>query len=592
MIKDLPELPVNVIELIHLADGYVSRGDRTTAISLYRDWLKLPNLPNQHLAFFSLAVLLSYEESFAEAESLFRHVLYQAPDLFLAHFNLGLLLEKQGRIEEAIMQWREALARPAIQDPRNREQAILMATNQGRLLETLRRFEEAETALGQSLRLNIDQSSVIYHWVHLRQKQCKWPTFDGLGRSLESTLRTSASALAMLSETDNPAEQLAAARRFTEQNIQLKPRRVPAHHRYRHERVRVGYLSSNFCMHAVSFLTVELFETHNRDRFEVYGFCFSPNDHSPHMQRVIQAFDHYHPVGHLTDEQIADFIQAQEIDILFDLQGLTSGARPHIVAMGAAPIQIAYLGFPGPSGLPYVDYVVADPFIFPEELKPHFTERPLYLKTLFQVSDSKRFPSSGKTRTDFGVPEDQFLFCAFNNNFKITPEVFETWMRILRRTPDTLLWLLSDNEWAEDNLQRAARAHGISPERLIFAPRVSPPDYLARFTVADVFLDTFPYNAGTTATDALWSGLPILTYSGHTYVSRMAGSLLNSAGLQDFITHSLAEYEDKAILFADRPELLRQARLSLQRQRQSGELFDTKRFTRELEDVLMGLMQS
>lgn len=343
-------------------------------------------------------------------------------------------------------------------------------------------------------------------------------------------------------------------------------------------------------MHAVSFLTVELFETHDRSRFEVYGFCFSPNDHSPHMQRVIQAFDHYLPVGHLTDEQIGDLIQSHEIDILFDLQGLTAGARPPIVAQGAAPIQIAYLGFPGPSGLPYVDYVVADPFIFPEELKPHFTEQPLYLKTLFQVSDSKRFPSSGKARADFAVPDDAFLFCAFNNNFKITPEVFETWMRILRRTPETLLWLLSDNEWAEDNLRRAARAHGISPERLIFAPRVAP-DYLARFAVADVFLDTFPYNAGTTATDALWSGLPILTCSGRTYVSRMAGSLLNSAGLQGFITGSLAEYEEKAVQLANHPEILHQARLSLQRQRQSGELFNTQRFTRELEEALLKLVQ-
>ncbi len=583
--------PDSIIDIISLADRLVSQGDNIAAIALYRDWLKQPDRTHTHLVFFSLAVLLAHEDSLAEAECLFRHVLHLDPDMFLAHFNLGLLLERQGRVDEAIDHWQITRERPAIHDPRNNEQATLIATNLGRLLEMQRRFDEAESALTHSLRLNIEQSSVIYHWVHLRQKQCKWPTFDGLGLRLQSVLRGSASALAMLSETDDPAEQLAAARRFTEQNIQLKPRRVPARQRYRHDRIRVGYLSSNFCMHAVSFLTVELFETHDRSRFEVYGFCFSPNDHSPHMQRVIQAFDHYLPVGHLTDEQIGDLIQSHEIDILFDLQGLTAGARPPIVALGAAPIQIAYLGFPGPSGLPYVDYVVADPFIFPEELKPHFTEQPLYLKTLFQVSDSKRFPSSGKTRADFAVPDDAFLFCAFNNNFKITPEVFETWMRILRRTPETLLWLLSDNEWAEDNLRRAARAHGISPERLIFAPRVAPPDYLARFAVADVFLDTFPYNAGTTATDALWSGLPILTCSGRTYVSRMAGSLLNSAGLQGFITGSLAEYEEKAVQLANHPEILHQARLSLQRQRQSGELFNTQHFTRELEEALLKLVQ-
>ncbi len=588
----MPSYPDNVIELINRADSLVSRGDRAAAIALYRDWLRQPDRTHTHLAFFSLGVLLAFENALTEAECIFRHVIHLMPDFSLARFNLGLLLERQGHIDAAIACWDEALARPELDDPRQAGQAVLLATNLGRLLEIQRRYAEAEDALSRSLRLDIQQHSVIYHWVHLRQKQCKWPTFDGLGLRLQPLLRGAASALAMLSETDDPAEQLAAAQRFTEQNIQLKPRRVPAHHRYRHDRIRIGYLSSNFCMHAVSFLTVELFETHDRSRFEIHGFCWSNPDQSAHMQRVVQAFDQYHPVGHLSDEQVADLIQAHEIDIVFDLQGLTSGARPPIVALGAAPIQIAYLGFPGPSGLPYVDYVVADPFIFPEALKPYFTEQPLYLPTLFQVSDSKRFPSSGKTRADFGVPDDAFLFCAFNNNFKITPEVFETWMRILRRTPDTLLWLLADNEWAEDNLCRAARAHGVSPERLIFAPRVAPPDYLARFAVADVFLDTFPYNAGTTATDALWSGLPILTCSGRTYVSRMAGSLLNSAGLQGFISGSLAEYEEKAVHLAHHPEILHQARLSLQRQRHSGELFNTPRFTRELEHALTELMQA
>ena len=583
-------VPDNIVEVIRLAEGFTQRGDLQSAMQLYRSWLQKPGLQNQHLGFFSLAVLCAMDNSLAEAESLFRHVVHLVPDFFLAHFNLGLLLERQGKTEEAIRQWQDALAMPGIDEPRNRDNAVLMATNLGRVLETLRRFEAAEEAMSRSLRMDISQGQVIYHWVHLRQKQCKWPTFDGLGHHLYQHLRGSASALAMLSETDDPAEQLAAARRFTEQNIQIQPRMVSPRHRYGHSRIRVGYLSSNFCMHAVSFLTVELFETHDRNRFEVHGFCFSHNDQSAHMQRVIRAFDHYHPVGHMTDDQVAEFIRAEEIDILFDLQGLTSGARPSIVARGAAPIQIAYLGFPGPSGLPYVDYVVADPFIFPEELKPYFTEKPLYLKTLFQVSDSRRFPSSGKTRADFGVPEGRFVFCAFNNNFKITPEVFETWMRILRRTPETLLWLLSDNEWAENHLRQAACAHGVSPDRILFAPRVSPPDYLARFAVADLFLDTYPYNAGTTATDALWMGLPILTLSGRTYVSRMAGSLLKSAELGPFISSNLQVYEEKAVRCVEQPELVRQARAELLQQRASGTLFNTQRFTRELEEALMGLM--
>jgi predicted O-linked N-acetylglucosamine transferase (SPINDLY family) len=257
------------------------------------------------------------------------------------------------------------------------------------------------------------------------------------------------------------------------------------------------------------------------------------------------------------------------------------------VARGPAPLQLTWLGLPGPTALPHVDHVVADPFIFPDALRAGFTEAPLYLPTLYQCSDSQRPIGRLPTRAELGLPEDAFVYCAFNNNFKFTPEMFECWMRILRQVPRSVLWLLEDNPWSRQNLQAAARAHGVDPARLLFAGRVLPADYLARFSVADLFLDTYPYNAGTTANDALWAGLPLLTLSGRTYVSRMAGSLLSSAGLQALVTHSADGYERTAIEMATEPGRLAALRAHLADEKASGRLFNTSRFAREFELALL-----
>jgi predicted O-linked N-acetylglucosamine transferase (SPINDLY family) len=262
---------------------------------------------------------------------------------------------------------------------------------------------------------------------------------------------------------------------------------------------------------------------------------------------VKSAFDHFHPVGHLSDDEAADLIQSLEIDVLVDLQGLSGRARPNLIAQGAAPVQIAYLGYPGTTCLPHVDYVVADKFVFPEELKPHFSEEPLYLDTAFQVSDSKRKIGSEKSRSFYGLPEDKFVFCSFNNAYKYTPEVISTWSEILNQCPDSILWLLEDNQWSKANLLAEFKKNGVDVDRIYFAGRIPPEDYLARFKCADLFLDTFPYNAGTTANDSLFAGLPVLTLAGKTYVSRMAGSLLYRNNFHKNITYSAQEYIERSI---------------------------------------------
>ena len=580
-----------LIDLIEQSNRAVTAPQKEQVIRNFQDFLRQGDHSQAHYALFSIGVLHHQLGRNYDAEAYFRHTLKIKDDFFSCHLYLGLLLERINRAEEAVTQWEEALENEKINRPEHKEDKIKITTNLGRLLEVLNEYERAEKALKDTLSLDPDNAPVLHHWIHLRQKQCRWPVAYGLDRP-EAEILANASPIAMLGLSDDPSAQLATARYFVKTKVETHPRMVPFRHDYGHDRIKIGYLSSNLNMHAVSLLTVELFETHDHEVFETHAFCWSPEDGSPFRHRVKSAFDFVHPVGGLSDEETAQLIRTQEIDIVVDLQGLTSGARPNILARGAAPLQLSYLGYPGPSALPYMDYIVADPFIMPPELCVDFTEKPLYLQTLFQVSDQKRAISTVPPRAHFGLREADFVFCAFNNNHKFTPELFETWMRILRATPHGILWLLEDNPWSKANLQAAAAAHGVAPERLHFAGRIAPADYLARFAVADLFLDTMPYNAGTTANDALWAGLPLLTLSGHTYVSRMAGSLLNSIGLNDLITFDRDHYEATAIRLAYNPNEINDLRDKLRTAKENKLLFNTERFTKEFEAALIAALKA
>jgi predicted O-linked N-acetylglucosamine transferase (SPINDLY family) len=581
---------LSLVDLIEQTNRASTLPQMEQTIRHFQDFLMNGEASQAHLALFSIGVLHHKLNRNHDAEAYFRHALLVKPDFFACHLNLGLLLERNNRGEQAVAQWELALQLPAINLPEHGDDKLKITTNLGRLLEVLNDYEKAENALREALRLDPDNGPVLHHWIHLRQKQCRWPITEGLDRQDKDVL-ANASPIAMLGLSDDPAAQLAAGRHFVETKVESHPRMVPFRHDYGHEKLRIGYLSSNLSMHAVSLLTVELYETHNRNLFETHAFCWSPEDGTPFRQRVKSAFDHVHLVGGMTDEQTAELIRSKEIDIVVDLQGLTSGARPNIVARGPTPVQVAYLGYPGPSALPYVDYIVADTFIMPPELCPHFTEKPLYLPSLFQVSDRKRQISAVPPRSQFGFDPDDFIFCAFNNNHKFTPELFGSWMRILRATPHSVLWLLEDNQWSKANLLAAAAAHGIAKQRLRFAGRITPADYLARFAVADLFLDTMPYNAGTTANDALWAGLPLLTLSGHTYVSRMAGSLLKSIGLEELITFNADDYEKTAIRMAINPNEIKALRDKIQAAKEQGKLFNTDTFTREFEAALQAVLK-
>ena len=571
-------------DLMQHAHRLSQHGAAEASALLYERWIARTDSPLRHVACFNWGTVLGALQRHADAEAAYRQAVVLDPGFVQARLNLGHQIEQQGRCGEALAVWREALALPAMQGVDVIDLKLHALNNLARLSEMERRYDEAEDFMRQSLALKADQSDVIQHYVHIRQKRCEWPTYLPVGEVTLNQLLVGTSPLAMLGASDDPALQLLAARRFVQDKVPAPPA-VPLHRSAppRSGRIKVGYLSGDLKMHAVGLLTPELLELHDRDRFEVYGLCWSREDGSPLRQRLLAAMDHHVPLATLSDAAAAQRIAQLGIDIVVDLQGITNGARPALLGMRPAPIQIGYLGLPGTSALPGVDWIIADRFVMPPESLAYYTEKPLYLPHCYQVSDRQREIGVLPTRASYGLPVDRFVYCSFNNNHKFTQPVFQSWMRILQQVEGSVLWLLADNDWARENMLREADAHQVPRERLIFAPRVAPPDYLARFQLADLFLDTHPYNAGTTASDALWMGTPILTWSGRSYISRMAGSLLSAVGLPDLVTESLADYERLAVQLGRNPLRVASYKRYLAEHGRQSHLFDIPAFVRDLE---------
>ena len=578
------------LDLMNHAAALDGEGLPSLSAVLYRTWLSRNRSDTAYVAWFNLgSVLFNLGDNEGAADA-YQQAISLASGFVQPRVNLGLVHERAGRLADAVEQWRWVADHcPDSADTRG---LLVTALNHiGRVQEGRKHMAEALEALTRSLTLDPAQPDVLHHWVFMRQKQCLWPVYDPLPGVGVDAMRAATSALAMLSISDEPQAQLEAARHYVRTKLAADLPRLAPERGYGHPRIRIGYCSSDFCLHPVSLLMVQLFELHDRQAFEVYGYCWSPEDGSAMRQRVITGMDHFHRIHSMSDEQAARLIRSHEIDVLIDLQGQTAGARANLLGYRPAPIQITYLGLPATTGLPSIDWVIADEFLIPPGDAAFYSEKPLYMPDVYQVSDRQRLEGPTPTRAACGLPDDTFVFCSFNNSFKVTPDVFACWMRILRRVPSAVLWLLADNEWAEANLRREAQQAGIDTSRLIFAGRVSPENYLARFRVADLFLDSFPFNAGTTANDCLWMGCPIVTLAGRSFASRMAGALLTAAGLPELITGSLTEYEALAVALADDPARVRQLRAHLAGVREHGVLFDTPRFARALDSRLIGLVR-
>jgi protein O-GlcNAc transferase len=517
----------------------------------------------------------------AEAMAGFERVLALSPGYAAAHRGIGDVLLDLSRSEEALAAYDESLRLDA-------RSATVHCNRARALMQIENHVEEALLGYVRALELEPDipfaAGSLFYAQISRADWSIRVPmaSTDEILRSVQSG-KPACLSFAFLSISDCAALQLQCAQVFAAQKCGIEqPRRRAAG--YRHHRCRVAYVSADLREHATTYLIVGALERHDRGRFETYGISLRPAEASAAGERIAAAFDRFIDVSEMTDDEAVDLMRDLEIDIAVDLNGYTQGCRPHIFAHGAAPIQVSYLGYPGTMGAPFMDYLLADEFVIPPEKRRHYGEAVVYLPDCFQANDDKRAISERVfSRAEVGLPQDAFAFCCFNNTHKVNPRMFDIWMRLLAQLPESALWLLCHESVVRDNLRREAASRSIDPRRLVFAERLPYAEHLARLRLADLFLDTLPFNAGTTASDALWAGVPVLTLSGDAFAARMAGSLLRAAGTPELIACSDEEYESKAIELARSPQTLRQLRGRLAQNRGTMPLFDTARFTAHLE---------
>jgi predicted O-linked N-acetylglucosamine transferase (SPINDLY family) len=457
--------------------------------------------------------------------------------------------------------------------------------NRGAALLALRRAPEAAQAYERLLQLAPDYKDALGALINARALSCDWRQYDQLiGQLRERVLNGEpvTRPFAFLACSASALEQRLCASSFAADET-VPDRSLAAGWPYRHRRIRIAYLSDDLHDHPVGYLLAGALECHDRERFESIALSFRPAGPSEFARRVAAAFDRFVDVSQLDDRQVAQLMHELQIDIAVDLMGHTQGKRSAILAHRAAPVQVNYLGFPGTMGAGYIDYIVADEFVIPPALRQHYVEQVAYLPQCFQANDDRRVIGAVPTRAQAGLPEGALVLCCFNSSNKINPAMFDVWCRLLAEVPHSVLWLLAEGDQAAGNLRREAAARGLDPGRLIMAPRLSYPQHLGRLALADLFLDTLPFNAGASASDALWGGVPVLTCAGEAFAARMAGSLLRAVGLHELITHNLPEYERRGLALAREPGALRQLRDRLATHRHSAPLFDTRRFCRHLE---------
>jgi protein O-GlcNAc transferase len=514
----------------------------------------------------------------AEALACFDRAIALDPGFAEACANRGNALVSLGRSEEALASYARAIAlKPDFAE---------VHRNRGNVFSKLRRYAEAFAAYDRMLALRPDLTGAEGHRLYARMHLCDWSDWDAENARLIASVRSgnpSSQPFIFLAVAASSADQLQCSRLWAASSY---PAEEPLWRgeRYDHDRIRVAYLSADFRQHAMSYLLAGMFECHDRGRFEMTAISFGIDDNSEIRRRVQASFERFIDARTQSDDQIAALIRSLEIDIVVDLMGFTTDCRTGIFARRPAPVQSQFLGFPGTMGAPYMDYIIADRTVIPDHQHAFYSEKPVLLPNSYFVGDASR-AIAGKvfSRAELGLPSSGFVFCCFNSTHKIAPEVFACWMRILEQVEGSVLWLFQGNPDAAGNLTKQATARGIDPARLILAGRLPPAEHLARHRAADLFLDTLPYNAHTTASDALWAGLPVLTCLGETFAGRVAASLLHAIGLPELITTTMAGYERMAIELATDPKRLAAIRATLAANRLTARLFDTRRFTRHIE---------
>jgi predicted O-linked N-acetylglucosamine transferase (SPINDLY family) len=551
-------------------------GDYARATELYRELLRTD--PKNFDALYRLGFLYGQRGQFEEAQ----HVIGEAikfratPDALLTRAHA---LGRLGRHEEAL-----ACLGQAIRLKPDFPHALL---NRAAVLFRLRRYEEAAADYGRLLEIGPDFPFARGNRLFCRLHGCDWRSWAEERRHIATALKAGKRVVAPFDAKAlgiAPHDELRCARIWGADQCPTMPPQWRGE-RYVHDRIRIAYVSANFHAHAAATLIAGMIEHHDRKRFETIAISLGKDDGSAMRARLGLAFERFVDAQAKSDDETAALLRQMEVDIAVDMMGFTEDCRPGIFARRAAPLQVNYLGFPGTMGADFIDYIVADPIVVPKSVEDAYAEKLVYLPHGFMPADStRRVGEETPTRAEAGLPPDGFVFCSFNASYKLTPEMFDVWMRLLKTVEGSVFWLGQIHPTAARNLKREAEARGVSAERLVFAPYVaSPDDHLARLRLADLFLDTFPYNAHATASDALWAGLPVLTVKGEGFASRVAASLLHAAALPELVTQSLEEYGQRALNLAMGRTTLSEITAKLRRSRDICPLFDTARYTRHLE---------
>ena len=609
LIKESPQFE----PLYYLGFMEILRGNFAVAAQLYDEALKLN--PNNGPAHSNISIALYELKRYDEALAHCDRALAITPGFVEAHSNRGNNLRALAKHEEALDSFDRALAlRPqypevlcnrgnVLLDLHRPEEAVVSyekavalkpdyaeaLNNCATALSALGRHEAAAEFLTKLLSISPDYQHAIGALLHAKMHCCDWQGYhDYLKLVFQGVTagKRAANPWTFLSMSASPEHQQRCAQIFSHRFEANSGQAIWDGELYRHGRIRVAYLSGNFQAHAVAYSLAGVFEAHDKTRFEITAISLGPDSQDDMRKRLETSFDRFIDARSKSDREVALLLKELEIDIAVDLVGSTRYCRPGILTLRPAPIQVNYFGTAGTLGAECIQYVLADRCVIPDDHQSFYTEKVAYLPHTYYATDDKtRIAEQTPSRAEAGLPDNGFVFCCFNNGFKITPEIFDIWMRLLRQLGGSVLWLLQSNPAVVRNLRREAEQRGVAPDRLVFAPRAGQEDHLARHQLADLFLDTLPYNAHTTAVDALWIGLPVVTCLGQTFAGRVAASLLHAIGMPELVTTSLGEYEALALRLAREPPVLAAIKAKLARHRSTCALFDTRQFCRHVESA-------
>ena len=583
---------LSVSDLIRTADTLKSNGQAQSVERLYSTWIQHnQDHPLAYAVLFNHSVVLTDAGRLDEAQQGLEKAIALNPDFMPAYINLGRVYERKGSAGLAVVQWSMAIARMSAVHGASVEHKTTALNQSARALEHASQDESAEDMLRQSLEIDPHQREVVQHLIALRQRQCKWPVVEPNDRVKRELFMEGISPLSIAAYTDDPLFQLAVATHYNRMDVPNQPGTYFSWPRAEKKdgRLRIGYLSSDLREHAVGYLMTEIFKLHNRQQFEIFAYYCGPASKDALQKYFQDTVDHWTDIREMDDAAAARRIHEDGVQILVDLNGYTREARLKVVAHRPAPVIVNWLGFPGTMASPYHHYIVADDWIIPPESELYYSEKVLRLPCYQPNNRVRKLSELPVSREKAHLPEAAMVYCCFNGVHKLTNFTYERWLMILERVPDSVLWLLSSTDGADRRLREFAEKRGIDGERIVFAEKLANPFHLARYPLADLFLATTPYGAHTTASDALWMGVPVLTLSGRSFASRVCGSLVRSAGLPDLVTESATEFVERAVELGQDKKKLQVYREKLKLTHDTCVLFDMPLLVKKLEELYHGM---